>query len=82
MEHSPFRDARKGMIHTAVGSYEKVYADSTTYLISFSMVQELCQDAEWHELKRAVFKFEGWSNKEDDCKRYNKMVSNVFTVLF
>lgn len=50
MEHYPFRDSSKGKIHIAVGLSEKVHADSTTYLISFSMVQEICQDTETYEL--------------------------------
>lgn len=49
MESSPFRDASKGRIHTAMGPDEKVHADSTSYLISFFMVQELCQATETHE---------------------------------
>lgn len=61
MEYSPFRDASKGRIHTAMGLNEKVHADSTTYLIRFSMVQEICRDTETHELelKRGVFTFVG-----------------------
>lgn len=51
MQRSPFRDASKGRVHTAVGLYEKVHADTTTYLISFSMVQEICPDTETHELE-------------------------------
>lgn len=59
MEHSPFRYASEGRIHTAVGLYEKVHADLTTYLISFSMVQETCKGTETYELelKRSLFKF-------------------------
>ena len=54
---SPFRDASIGRILSAVDSYEKVNSASTTYLISFSMVEETCQGTETHKvgLKRALF---------------------------